>query len=105
MLRTWGNALLTRLGPLGLLLTMIMVITLYRLWVVTTNGLNLYVDEAQYWYWAQHLAWGYYSKPPVIAAIIALTTSVCGDGESCVRAGSLLLYPLSTGILYLLAQR
>ena len=105
MLRTWGNALLTRLGPLGLLLTMIMIITLYRLWVVTTDGLNLYVDEAQYWYWAQHLAWGYYSKPPVIAAIIALTTSVCGDGESCVRAGSLLLYPLSTGILYLLAQR
>ena len=70
-----------------LLLLFLLGITAYRAWVVATNGLNLYVDEAQYWYWAQHLAWGYYSKPPVIAAIIAGTTSVCGDGELCVRSG------------------
>ncbi len=80
-------------------------IALYRVWVVATSHLNLYVDEAQYWYWAQHLAWGYYSKPPVIAAIIAATTGVCGDSEFCVRAGSLLFYPLSTLVLFLLAKR
>lgn len=89
---------------LGLLLFLLGV-TAYRLWVVASNGLNLYVDEAQYWYWAQHLAWGYYSKPPVIAAMIAATTSVCGDGELCVRSGSLLFYPLSTLVLFLLARR
>ena len=87
------------------LLLLLLGITAYRVWVVASSGLNLYVDEAQYWYWAQHLEWGYYSKPPVIAAIIAATTSVCGDSEVCVRAGSLLLYPLSTGLLFLLAKR
>lgn len=88
-----------------LLLLLITVVTAYRAWVVATNGLNLYVDEAQYWYWAQHLDWGYYSKPPVIAAIIAGTTAVCGDSEWCVRSGSLLLYPLSTVVLFLLVRR
>lgn len=87
------------------LLLFLLGVTAYRAWVVTNSGLNLYVDEAQYWYWAQHLAWGYYSKPPVIATIIAATTSVCGDSEFCVRSGSLLLYPLSTLVLFLLAKR
>ncbi len=90
----------------GLFLLLLLVgITVYRVWVVASSGLNLYVDEAQYWYWAQQLDWGYYSKPPVIAAIIAATTGVCGDSEVCVRAGSLVLYPLSTLLLFLLAKR
>lgn len=92
-------------GGMAILLLGLLVITAYRAWVVATGGLNLYVDEAQYWYWAQTLDWGYYSKPPMIAAIIAATTSVCGDSEFCVRAGSLLFYPLSTLTLFLLARR
>lgn len=87
------------------LLLIVLVVTIYRAWIVATNGLNFYLDEAQYWYWAQNMDWGFYSKPPVIAAIIAATTSVCGDSEFCVRFGSLLLYPLSTLLLYLLAKR
>ena len=38
------------------------------------------MDEAQYWTWAQHLDWGYFSKPPGIAALIAASTSMFGDG-------------------------
>lgn len=87
------------------LLLLLLGVTAYRAWVVATSGLNLYVDEAQYWYWAQHLDWGYYSKPPVIAALIAATTGVCGDGEFCVRSGSLLLYPLSAWLLFLLTRQ
>ena len=87
------------------LLLMVLVITAYRAWVVLTNGLPLYVDEAQYWFWAQNLAWGYYSKPPIIAAVIATTTSVCGNAEPCIRAGSLIFYPLSTFVLFFLTHR
>jgi len=90
----------------GLALLLLLVgVTAYRAWVMASTGLNLYVDEAQYWYWAQDLAWGYYSKPPMIAAIIAATTGVCGDSEWCVRAGSLLLYPLSTWLLFLVVRK
>ncbi len=87
---------------LGLLLV---GLTLWRAWLVFHNDMPLYVDEAQYWYWAQQLSWGYYSKPPVIAALIAATTAVCGDGEPCVRLASVVAYPLSTLILFLLARR
>ena len=90
--------------PGYVLLALLLGVTAYRAWVVATNGLTLYVDEAQYWYWAQQLAWGYYSKPPVIASLIAATTSVCGDSEFCIRSGSLLMYPLSTVVLFLLAK-
>lgn len=87
------------------LLVIVLGLTAYRAWIVLTNGLPLYVDEAQYWYWAQDLAWGYYSKPPMIAVVIAATTAVCGDSEPCVRAGSLIFYPLSTVVLFLLTRR
>lgn len=87
------------------LLLIVLGLTAYRAWVVFTNGLPLYVDEAQYWFWAQNLAWGYYSKPPMIAAVIAVTTSICGSTEPCIRVGSLIFYPLSTFVLFFLTRR
>ncbi|MEM8840085.1 MAG: glycosyltransferase family 39 protein, partial [Pseudomonadota bacterium] len=38
-----------------------------RLFLVVISPLELYADEAQYWRWGQTLAWGYYSKPPMVA--------------------------------------
>ncbi len=87
------------------LLLILAVGTLYRALALHSSGLNLYVDEAQYWTWAQALDWGYYSKPPVIAVIIAATTAVFGDSELAVKSGALILYPLTTLLLYALAKR
>jgi hypothetical protein len=96
----------SRLEPrLGLLLALLAGLSLYRLAALKLAGLDLYVDEAQYWIWSRHLAWGYYSKPPVIAALIAATTAVCGDGEVCVKSGALLLYPLVTLLVWAIARR
>jgi hypothetical protein len=89
----------------GLLLLILIATTAYRALVLHVSGLNLYVDEAQYWNWAQKLDWGYYSKPPVIAAVIAATTGVCGDGELCVKSGALLIYPLVALLIYAIARR
>jgi 4-amino-4-deoxy-L-arabinose transferase-like glycosyltransferase len=58
------------------------------------------VDEAQYWAWAQSLDWGYYSKPPAIAAIISLSTAWLGDGILGVKALAMLCYPLTAWVLY-----
>jgi 4-amino-4-deoxy-L-arabinose transferase-like glycosyltransferase len=94
-----------RLVSLPGLLALIALLSLYRYWVLSTHGFTLYIDEAYYWTWAQALDWGYFSKPPVIAGIIALTTGLCGDGEVCVRIGSVLIHPLSALLLYALARR
>jgi len=56
---------------------------------------DLYVDEAQYWSWAQQPAWGYFSKPPLIAWLIGVSQSVCGPGEACVRAPSTLAWAVT----------
>lgn len=66
------------------------------------SPLELQFDEAQYWSWAQDPAWGYYSKPPLIAWTIAASTAVCGDGEGCVRLAAPLLHmatAVSVGLL------
>jgi hypothetical protein len=52
------------------LLALTVVLFVYRLWVVKHSGISLFFDEAQYWDWSRHLAWGYFSKPPLIAGLI-----------------------------------
>ncbi len=79
-------------GWLGPALAAVAAITLVRLAVVGFAGLELDFEEAQYWFWAQDPAWGYFSKPPLIAWLIAGVTAVCGDGEACIRLPSPLLH-------------
>src|SRR5205085_1788518 len=57
-----------------------------RALVMLGSGASLHVDEAQYWDWSRSLAWGYFSKPPAVAALIAAATAVFGDGVFGVRA-------------------
>ncbi len=90
---------------LALLILILLAGTFYRALALHWSGLNLYVDEAQYWTWAQALDWGYYSKPPVIAALIAATTGLFGDGELAIKSGALFVYPFTTLALYALARR
>jgi 4-amino-4-deoxy-L-arabinose transferase and related glycosyltransferases of PMT family len=53
-------------------------------------NLPLSYDEAYYWDWSRALDFGYYSKPPMVAWIIRLTTSLFGDTEFGVRVGAVL---------------
>ena len=77
----------------------------WRLWVVAHAGITLYVDEAQYWTWAQALDWGYFSKPPGIAATIWLSTALFGDGLIGVKALAMLCYPLAAAASWAVARR
>ena len=75
-----------------LLLALAALLTLYRVAVVHYSGISLFFDEAQYWDWSRHLQWGYYSKPPAIAGLIAASTAVFGDGVLGVKALVMLTY-------------
>jgi 4-amino-4-deoxy-L-arabinose transferase-like glycosyltransferase len=87
-----------------LLVTILVLLTAYRMWVIPHLGVTLYIDEAQYWTWAQHLDWGYYSKPPLIAWLIRLCTSLFGDGLVAVKLPSLVLYPATAWVLFKLGE-
>ena len=66
--------------------------------------IDLVLDEAQYWTWSRELAFGYFSKPPMIAWVIRVATTVCGDGEVCIRSASPVLYTISSFVLFLIGR-
>ena len=76
---------MTAVGPLRLAVLGTLAVTLLRLALLPFYQTALGPDEAQYWYWGQTLDWGYYSKPPVIAWVIALPTALLGDAAWSAR--------------------
>ncbi|MDX2258769.1 MAG: glycosyltransferase family 39 protein [Hyphomicrobiaceae bacterium] len=75
-----------------------------RLVALYLNGTDLFFDEAQYWFWSTEPAFGYYSKPPLIAWLIGATTALCGDGEMCVRLASPVLHTLTALAIFWLGR-
>lgn len=76
------------------------LLTVARLVGLLLSSAELFFDEAQYWFWSRDLAFGYYSKPPMIAWIIRASTSVCGMSEACVRAPSPLIHAATAMVIY-----
>jgi 4-amino-4-deoxy-L-arabinose transferase-like glycosyltransferase len=86
-------------------LALAVVLTIARLIAIFATSLELYPDEAQYWLWSKDLHWGYVSKPPMIAALIRLTTGIGGDGEAWTRASAPLLHAVAMLALYPVGRR
>src|SRR5262249_49301782 len=76
-----------------------------RLVWLAVQTAGLYPDEAQYWFWSRHLALGYYSKPPLVAWLIALTTALAGDSELGVRLAAPLLHAIAAAFVYAIGAR
>ncbi len=76
-----------------------------RLVALYFNGTDLFFDEAQYWYWSLEPAFGYYSKPPLIAWIIRASTDTCGLSEFCIRLPSPILHTLTAIAVFAIGQR
>ena len=73
----------------------VLALTVWRLAALYTSDINLFFDEAQYWYWSTDPAFGYFSKPPVLAWLIWLSTATFGDIEFGIRALSPICYALT----------
>ena len=80
------------------------VLTLYRLWAIQHSGISLFFDESQYWDWSRRMDWGFYSKPPVVAAEIWLSTTLLGSSVLGVKTVAMLIYPATAAVLACLAR-
>lgn len=78
----------------------VVAVVLARLVVLTLNPLDLFYDEAQYWFWGQNLALGYFSKPPLIGWLIAAFTAICGDSEACIRSAAPIFHGATTMMIF-----
>lgn len=92
-----GRWIVLMLAGLGVLLAV-------RLAALRINGTDLFFDEAQYWSWSLEPAFGYYSKPPLVAWLIRAATEVCGMGEACVRSPSPLVHTGTALAVFLLGR-
>jgi len=91
------------LGPALVALT---AITALRIAALALTPMDLFVDEAQYWLWGQELAFGYYSKPPLIAWLIRAVTDLAGsDSTFWVRLPGPLLHMATALLLGAIAAR
>lgn len=70
----------------------------HQIWPV--NG-----DETQYWNWSQHLAFGYYSKPPMLAWLISLFTHIFGNGLIGLRITSPLTHAITSLMCFFIGTR
>ena len=75
-------------------------ITAGRIVALVLSPANLGPDESQYWFWSQTPAFGYFSKPPLIAWAIGATTSVFGNAEWAVRLAAPLFHFGAAAFLY-----
>ncbi len=80
-------------------------ILVLRLAALALNPTDLFFDEAQYWTWSLEPAFGYYSKPPLIAWAIALSTGLCGSSEMCIRLPSPIFHTATAAAVYMLGAR
>lgn len=68
------------------------------------SGLDLIGDESYYWDWSRKLDWCYFSKPPMVAWIIAASTVIGGDNVVAVRMPAVIMGTVSLYYLYATAK-
>lgn len=87
-----------------LFLAILIGLSWLRIAGLMATPINLHFDEAQYWAWSRNFDWGYFSKPPLIAWVIAATTSMFGNDEWAVRLASPLAQSAASLILFALGR-
>jgi 4-amino-4-deoxy-L-arabinose transferase-like glycosyltransferase len=105
ILATSSSARISLKPGVGLALGILGTITIARLIGLYFSTVDLFFDESQYWSWSRELAFGYVTKPPLLAWIIAIVTHVCGDSEACVRAPCPLFYLGTSLVVYAIAAQ
>lgn len=93
-------------GWLAPAFAIVAAVTALRLCLLVLNRTDLFVDESQYWLWGQSFAFGYYSKPPLIAWVIGAVTALSGsDSAFWVRAPGAVFHGATAMILAATAAR
>ncbi|MEM1431487.1 MAG: glycosyltransferase family 39 protein [Pseudomonadota bacterium] len=88
-------------------LGIVLGVTAYRILMLAFDRTDLFVDEAQYWFWGQTLELGYYSKPPLIGWVIRASTEIgASDAVFWVRLPAPLFHVATALILgWIAAER
>src|ERR1700689_1814397 len=78
---------------------MVAVLTVLRF--LLCGVIELLPEEAYYWTYAQHPAFGYFDHPPMVAWIITMGSTLFGHTAFGVRIVTFVLWMGSAGLLFL----
>lgn len=87
-----------------ILFIFLLLFSLFRIYYIQNGPLDLSPDEAHYWEWSRRLDLSYYSKGPMIAYLIYLSTSIFGDTVFGIRIMAVIFSALSSILLYSLGK-
>ncbi|MBZ4021103.1 hypothetical protein CKO11_01325 [Rhodobacter sp. TJ_12] len=87
-------------------LALVAALVALRLLALAFDHTDIFVDEAQYWFWGQNLDFGYYSKPPLIGWLLRAVTDLAGSSDPFwLRLPGTFLHAATALILGALAAR
>jgi len=83
----------------------ILAVAALRLAVNAFELVPVHFDEGQYWAYGQELAWGHFSKPPLVGWMIHAVTWIGGDTTFALRIGSVAAHALVAACVHLTGAR
>ncbi|MBF0608598.1 MAG: glycosyltransferase family 39 protein [Candidatus Magnetobacterium sp. LHC-1] len=83
-----------------ILITVLMFLSVLRVFYVLYGPLDLSADEALYWDCTRHLELSYYSKGPLIVYLMYVSTSLLGSNVFAIRVMAVVIYFLGSIYLY-----
>ncbi|MCX8070081.1 MAG: glycosyltransferase family 39 protein, partial [Thermodesulfovibrionales bacterium] len=93
-------------SPIETIMLFLMVaFSLFRIYYIRHGGIDLSPDEAHYWEWSRRPDWSYYSKGPLVAWIIGLSTSVFGNSVLAIRIIAVIMLSISSMIIFSLTRQ
>ena len=96
----WSSERFKEKPHITMLFIFLLMFSLFRIYYIQNGPLDLSPDEAHYWEWSRRLDLSYYSKGPMIAYLIYLSTSIFGDTVFGIRIMAVIFSALSSILLY-----
>lgn len=82
----------------------LLVLFCYRVWVLTQPYQALFYDEIQYYHWSLSPDFGYYSKPPMVAWFIGLSTGIFGDSSFGIKISGTIAWTTTAIVLFIIGK-
>jgi len=85
-------------------LPLVLLLAIYRLAVLALGDIPLDTEEVYYLSWSDRLDLGYFSKPPLLAAMLALVTGVFGESVFVIKSISVLMHTATALVVWRLGS-
>jgi len=93
------------MSPFTAALLINLLFAIFRVFYILLYPVDLSPEEAQYWDWSRELDLSYYSKPPMVAYLNALSTALLGNTEIGVRITPVLLSFILSLVVFVFARK